>query len=107
MERSTVAVRRWTGPPPDEPMLLRAFTDQGLVPYRWSNGPGDVYAAHRHAYTKRLRVVSGSIRFDLVERGETIELHPGDELVLPAGVVHAAVVGPAGVVCLEAHQSAG
>jgi hypothetical protein len=28
---------------------------------------------------------------------------PGDRLDLPAGVLHAALVGEQGVVCLEAH----
>jgi hypothetical protein len=31
-------------------------------------------------------------------------LNPGDRLDLPAGTVHDAVVGPQGVVCLEAHR---
>ncbi len=49
-----------------------------------------------------LRVVWGHITFTLPEAGETIRLQAGDTLVLPARTPHAAVVGPAGVRCLEA-----
>ena len=73
----------------------------------WSNGPGDRYGAHDHAYDKVLVVASGSIRFGLVDRGEAVDLVVGDRLDLPAGTRHDAVVGPAGVVCLEAHAAAG
>ena len=39
--------------------------------------------------------------------GRTIELAAGDRLELPAGTTHDAVVGPAGVTCLEAHLPSG
>ena len=68
---------------------------------QWSNGPGTVYASHRHAYRKILYCLRGSIRFDLVASGEAIELEPGDRLELPPGTPHAAVVGPGGVTCIE------
>jgi quercetin dioxygenase-like cupin family protein len=48
-------------------------------------------------------VVRGSITFGLPARGEALELHAGDRLDLPAGVIHDALVGPEGVVCLEGH----
>ena len=38
---------------------------------------------------------------------ESVELATGDRLELPAGTRHDAVVGPAGVTCLEAHLPAG
>jgi quercetin dioxygenase-like cupin family protein len=74
-----------------------------LTPYSWSNGPGDVYAAHSHTYAKVIYVVQGSITFGLPEENITILLNPGDRLDLPAGIIHDALVGPQGVVCLEAH----
>jgi uncharacterized protein YjlB len=80
---------------------------EGLDPGSWSNGPGDRYAAHAHGYDKVLAVDSGSIRFGLPERGEAVDLDTGDRLDLPAGTSHDAVVGPAGVTCLEAHLPAG
>jgi uncharacterized protein YjlB len=80
---------------------------EGLDPASWSNGPGDRYAAHDHGYDKVLVVASGSIRFGLVDRGARAELAVGDRLDLPAATRHDAVVGPDGVVCLEAHAPAG
>jgi quercetin dioxygenase-like cupin family protein len=79
---------------------------EGLAPYAWGNPPHDLYAAHRHTYNKIVYCVSGSIRFDLVDDGTSVELRPGDRLELPAQVTHAATVGPDGVVCLEAHRTA-
>ena len=87
--------------------LAARLRAEGLDPGSWSNGPGDVYAAHRHAYDKVLVVASGSIRFGLVDRGDAAELATGDRLDLPAGVGHDALVGDDGVVCLEAHAPAG
>ena len=80
---------------------------EGLEPGRWSNGPGDRYAAHDHGYDKVLVVERGSITFGLVDRGESAELGRGDRLELPAGTAHDAVVGPDGVTCLEAHAPSG
>ena len=80
---------------------------EGLVPGRWGNGPGDLYAAHRHEYDKVIVCVRGSITFGLPGRGDAIPLDAGDRLDLPAGVDHDAVVGPVGVTCLEAHLPAG
>lgn len=79
-----------------------AFTRERLTPSQWSNGPGDVYGAHSHAYHKVLYCLRGSITFRLVDTGEEIALTPGDRLDLEPGTVHAAVVGPKGVTCIEA-----
>lgn len=75
---------------------------EGLNAHSWSNGPGDVYPPHRHAYDKVLYCTQGSVRFDLPEEGQSVELRPGDRLDLAAGTAHAAHVGPEGVTCLEA-----
>ena len=90
--------------PPTESTLQRLCAEQGLDPYQWSNGPHDVYSAHRHSYAKVIYVLRGSITFGLPEEGHEILLKAGDRLDLPADVVHNAVVGPQGVVCLEAHR---
>ena len=68
--------------------------------HSWSNGPGDRYAAHEHAYTKVLYCTSGSIDFDLGD-GRTLSLRAGDRLELPAGTRHSAVVGADGCTCIE------
>ncbi len=100
-----VSVSRWAEPErPDEASILRKMHGEGLRPYQWSNGPGDVYAAHRHSYNKVIYVVRGSITFGLPDTGQEVYLEAGDRLQLPQGVAHNARVGPQGVVCLEAHR---
>lgn len=106
MDGFELRVTRWEGPPPGEAALLRQYAAEGLRPYQWANGPGDQYAAHAHPYHKVLYVVRGSITFGLPALGEAVELHAGDRLDLPAGVAHDALVGPEGVVCLEANRAA-
>lgn len=88
----------------DAEARLRA---EGLDPGSWSNGPGDRYAAHEHGYDKVIVVARGSIRFGLTDEGRFVDLAAGDRLELPAGTRHDAVVGPAGVTCLEAHVPRG
>lgn len=87
---------------PTEAELRGLMRAEGLSPHSWSNGPGDQYSAHSHSYTKILYCVRGSIRFSLPDSGEQLDLRPGDRMVLPAGTRHSAIVGPAGVTCIEA-----
>jgi hypothetical protein len=49
-------------------------------------------------------VVHGAITFGLPADGRRLVLSAGDRLDLPAGIVHDAIVGPQGVLCLEAHR---
>jgi quercetin dioxygenase-like cupin family protein len=101
-----INILQWTErEPPTEATIRRKLQAEGLQPYRWSNGPGDVYSAHAHSYHKVIYVVSGSITFGLPNDGQQVHLRPGDRLELPPDVVHDAVVGPHGVVCLEAHRA--
>jgi quercetin dioxygenase-like cupin family protein len=72
--------------------------------YSWSNGPGDRYAPHTHSFEKVLYCVDGSITFVLEGEGRRLELSSGDRMVLPAGTVHSAVVGPSGCTCIEGHR---
>jgi len=69
--------------------------------YSWSNGPGDRYSPHSHTYEKVLYCVDGSISFVVELEGRRLDLQAGDRMVLPAGTVHSAVVGPAGCTCIE------
>jgi len=101
----TPHVTPWAGSaPPSQSTLLRLMTDEGLLPYSWSNGPHDTYSPHSHSYAKVIYVLQGSITFGLPELGRKLTLEAGDRLDLPADIVHAATVGPQGVVCLEAHK---
>jgi uncharacterized protein YjlB len=90
-----------------EAELAARLRAEGLDPAPWSNGPGDVYAAHAHGYDKVLVCARGSIDFGLPPWGSAVRLEVGDRLDLPAGTEHDARVGPAGVTCLEAHRPAG
>lgn len=85
----------------DETAIRARLEAEAHSCYQWSNGPGTVYTAHSHGYRKILYCLRGSIRFDLVAAGTSIELGPGDRLDLPPSTAHAAVVGPAGVTCVE------
>jgi quercetin dioxygenase-like cupin family protein len=97
-------VTPWTKEtPPTEEELRAVFEEEQLKVYRWSNAPDDVYASHTHGYHKVIYVVEGSIKFDLPTRHESLNLKAGDQLELPSGIRHSAVVGPEGVTCLEAH----
>ena len=87
--------------------LTARLRGEGLVPAPWSNGIGDRYGAHEHAYDEVIVVERGAIRFGLPASGDTIELAAGDRLELPTGTRHDAVVGLAGVACLEAHLPPG
>jgi quercetin dioxygenase-like cupin family protein len=104
MLKQKATVRRWEGEePPSEDEIMAIFAKDSLRPYRWSNGPHDVYSAHTHPYNKVIMVVRGSITFGLPRKGEELELVAGDRLDLPRQMLHSAVVGPHGVTCLEAH----
>ena len=87
--------------------LVDRLLAEGLRASPWSNGPGDRYGAHAHDYDKVLVVERGSITFGLPGSGDAVDLSVGDRLELPAGTSHDAVVGPAGVTCLEAHLRPG
>ena len=105
MNDQSIQITRWREDfKPGKAALLKLMAAEGLAPYTWTNGPGDVYGAHHHGYHKVIYVVSGSITFGLPGRDESIDLQAGDRLDLPAGVRHDAVVGQQGVVCLEAHR---
>lgn len=90
----------------DESKIRRRLEAEAHSCYSWSNEPGTVYAAHSHAYRKILYCLRGSIRFDLVASGESVELLPGDRLDLAPGTAHSALVGPAGVSCVEGRSRA-
>jgi quercetin dioxygenase-like cupin family protein len=105
MTDSQPAVTPWEqAQPPTEAAIRHLYEREGLRPYSWGNAPGDRYVTHSHSYAKIIYVVSGSITFGLPASGERLALRAGDRLDLPPGVVHDAVVGPEGVICLEAHR---
>jgi uncharacterized protein YjlB len=48
--------------------------------------------------------VNGSITFVLEREGRELVLKSGDRMVLPAGTLHAAIVGPTGCTCIEGRR---
>jgi quercetin dioxygenase-like cupin family protein len=95
-----VQVDRHTGAAPEPRETEAQLRAEARDVYGWSNGPGDRYERHAHAYNKLLYCAQGSIDFVLGD-GRTLTLRPGDRMVLPAGTPHAARVGPEGCVCVE------
>ncbi len=89
---------------PQESTLRQRMQQEGLSPHSWSNGPGETYAVHSHPYEKVLYCVHGSIRFVMPDSANraTVDLSPGDCLILPANIPHSAYVGSRGVTCIEA-----
>lgn len=107
MNDETVRVTPWPGPgPATESAVRKRLAEEHLSGHRWSNGSGAVYGAHSHDYHKVIYVVRGAVAFGLPERNESVALSAGDRMDLPAGVVHDAVAGSEGVVCIEAHRPA-
>ncbi len=99
-------VFRWQKPDsPTDSELRATFTQKGIRFFAWSNAPGDIYGSHSHPYDKTLAVVHGSITFTILETEERIELTAGDVFILPAGVIHTALVGSNGVTCYEGHTT--
>ena len=89
--------------PINESQLRDQLAGEGFTVERWSNGPHAVYGTHDHPYGKVLVVASGSITFTLDDGRRVVAMKPGDRLEVSARMPHSAVVGPEGVVCLEAH----
>lgn len=105
MTTNIIQIKKWDqAHSPSEDQLRQILEDEGLTPIRWSNAPHDVYAAHEHDYHKVILIVSGSITFGFPIVAKPTILSTGDRLDLPPHVQHNAVVGPDGVVCLEAHR---
>ena len=90
--------------PPTAASVGAYLRSLGVEPHPWSNGPGDRYAAHEHAYTKVLMCAAGSITFVVGADERPLTLRPGEGFVLPPRTRHAADVGPEGVTCLEGQR---
>jgi mannose-6-phosphate isomerase-like protein (cupin superfamily) len=103
-DKTIISVTRWQGEePPTERALRERLRASGHDYYEWGNGPSDTYAVHSHNYDKHLVCLAGGIRFTLPATNDAVDLRPGDELLLPAGTLHGAIVGLQGVRCAEAH----
>jgi len=105
MQAHIIHIQKWAHPhAPVEAELYQQMVSEGLSPYKWSTDPQEVFPAHEHAYEKVIYVLDGSITFGFPIEGEPTTLYPGDRLDLPASILHNAVAGANGVVCLEAQR---
>ncbi|HEV8672171.1 MAG TPA: cupin domain-containing protein [Candidatus Limnocylindria bacterium] len=95
-----VQLERGVAPAADPTATESRLRTEARDVYGWSNGPGDRYAQHVHAYNKLLYCTRGAIDFILGD-GRTLTLRPGDRMLLPAGTPHAALVGHEGCACVE------
>ena len=77
-----------TGHFTDKREAIREISEAGWWPISWRDAPGDVSDAHKHDADQTLYLVEGQIEFGV--NGETIQLHPGDKLELPAFTIHTA-----------------
>lgn len=102
---SNVRVTAWESvTPPTQSLLMQIMLQQKLNPFAWSNRPNDVYSAHKHTYHKTIYVVEGSITFKIPLLRKELTLKKGDRIDIPPNMVHSALVGPEGVVCLEGQR---
>ena len=78
----------------DEKAVLASLRTAGWDPIPITDPPGFVYPPHRHMAAKLLVILDGSM--EVAVAGEVRHCRPGDQLVIPGEVEHAAVVGPDG-----------
>ena len=78
----------------DPQAVLDRLRRDGWHPIPITDAPGSIYPPHAHATTKLLAILSGSM--DVKVGDETWRCLPGDQVIIPGGVEHAALVGPDG-----------
>ncbi|MBQ6961102.1 MAG: cupin domain-containing protein [Clostridia bacterium] len=66
--------------------------DENLMSVEVSFETGAVGAVHTHPHTQCSYVLSGKFSYSV--EGESVELNPGDSIVVPSGLPH-------GTICLE------
>ena len=103
IEQTAVRITRWTGGQnPTLSVITRQMQKEGLRPYQWDNAPNYRYAVRSHGYNKVVYVVEGLLELTLPDANQRVRLRAGDRVEIPAGVRHGAIVGSAGVKCVEA-----
>jgi mannose-6-phosphate isomerase-like protein (cupin superfamily) len=94
---------RFAGADPDA--IRAAVEREGWEPLLIHDRPGTVYPEHEHLETKLLVFLSGSM---IVKTGgERYDCHPGDRLVIPGAMRHAAWVGKDGCTFFWSEQVRG
>ncbi len=80
----------------DEDRIAEEVQKEGFDPIRITDSPGRLYSPHRHAETKLLVFLKGSMEVHVA--GEKYDCKPGDKLIIPGNTEHSALAGPGGCV---------
>ena len=75
---------------------------EGFTPVKITNSSGYVYNPHAHKETKLLAFLEGKMLLRIVD--DFIECLPGDRVLIPSNVVHAAEVAKGGCVFFWAEK---
>ena len=78
----------------DRARITEEIRKEGFDPLPINDPPGHVYPSHRHATTKLLVFLKGSMEVEVA--GQKYSCRSGDKLIIPGNVEHAALVGPEG-----------
>lgn len=80
-------IYHWNRPEaPTISLLKKLLKEEGIDSFPWSDSPGAYYYPHQHTDPEIRWLVKGMMK---VKANSTIlELHPGDRLEIPAGIVH-------------------
>lgn len=78
----------------DKDLIAEKIQKDGFDPVCINDPPGSVYSPHRHAETKLLVFLQGSMEVKVKDR--TYDCKPGDKLIIAGNVEHSALVGPQG-----------
>jgi quercetin dioxygenase-like cupin family protein len=77
--------------PPTEVEAEAKLHQEGYESFKWHDVPGAVYPRHRHEDDECLWVLEGALEIELTETpAQSVLLHPGDRIYLPAKVPHRA-----------------
>lgn len=82
--------------------MTEAIRSEGFEPVLFDDGPGKSYETHRHAATKLLAFLSGSMTVKVGH--ETYQCVAGDRLIIRGRLEHSAEAGPKGCKFLWAEK---
>lgn len=86
--------------------IIRKFEDEGFASvYEWQDPAGTVYEEHAHQGKVSLFVTDGSVTFNF--SGEKKEIKANQRFDVPVGLLHSAVVGPAGWIVIVGEEMEG
>jgi mannose-6-phosphate isomerase-like protein (cupin superfamily) len=105
VSKPEIRVQRWRGGShPTHQAISTQMQKEGITPYMWTQGPNFRFPLRSQGYDKVLYVVEGTLEVILPDSDQRIVLRPGDRLELPRAARHAAIVGRAGVKCIEGER---